>query len=488
MSVRPAGGIAAAIVTIVALPVVINQAVQPPEKPAPKKGALTIQLSEAETLGDSAARLRIKATGPAPEAPTDLLNGEGTEVVSVETVGPTAGSDGAKAETKCQRSALPVRQAVGSGANTEWCLELGNIGDGSQVSGEVAGKETVLTLTVSRRAPFFCGAPFWVSVGGLLLGFLVLAIPLWLRRKIRMGLLDKAVSDNASKGPGEKIEGLADWVKGRRLAGQSDDALLPLVDRAIATGPLIARDGRAKLRRHLNDSVLAEDHSYRVKATELLREKEELDVGDFLSGTGEWIDAYPTDAWVEGLERLEQQRTELGTLRARVDAMDAGDDRDKVEAALESAEQSFNAISGPKAVDGFDAKLEAVQASFPVRLAVEVALLGAAPMSRAPGRRWLAAARGDAIERLEQPVVAVPTESRPAPDKLFLYKCGTVVLVALVVVFALVNLKENVYEPVVDFGDFKDYFTLVSTAIAAGVSSTVVALLAPWNPREPSED
>lgn len=470
MTIRPAGGIAAAIVTIVVLPVLITQAVQPPpEKPAPKEGALTIQLSEEEVQGDDGALLRVKAAGP-PPAPTALLNSDGTEVVPLESAPGKCGED------------LPVHQALGSGASEEWCLQLSGIEDSTQVAGKAAGTGTVLTLTVNRRPPFFCGPPILVVLGGLLIGLLLLVVPLWLSKKIRQGLLDKVVSDNEAKGPGEKIEGLANWVKKRRAAGQKDNDLLPVVDQAIRALPR-AREGREELRQRLASSKLADSHHYRGEAANFLKEREALKVGDLLSSDGKFIGPYPTDPWLEGLEKLERQRIALLRLRERANGMESGEPRTKVEKALDEAELAFNAIARPGAVDGFDAKLDAVHASFPDELAVEVAALSMPSMVG-----WRAAGPERAMLVLgAEPVEAAPPASELAsPDKLLLYQLGTGALILFVIAFAILTLKQEVYEPVADFGDFADYFALASAAIGAGVSATVVGLLAPWNKSEPT--
>jgi hypothetical protein len=475
-----AGGIAVAFIAIVGVPAVISQANQPAAPPtpttaaapAPKEATLVVPLSEAEKVGDKTGQLRIMAAGTPPQASTDLLSSDGREAVPVSAL-PVSACDG-----------LPTLQALGQGATTPWCLKLDDISDGSQVAGKLAGAKTVLALTVSRRSSF-CGAPLLAVVGGLLVGFFALIIPLKVRKQIRKGLVDKKLDENETREAGEKIVGLREWVEEQRSRNQRDDDILPLVDWVMREGPGIADRGRAELHRRLLESELPGDSGYRDGANGFLAEIEEPKAKDFF-GDGKPTTTYPTDEWIGGLEKLERQRRELGSLEHEVEGMDPPSDEAKK--ALVAARRAFVSVSRPAAVDAVDEKLDALREVFPEDVST---FLEVSP----PSARSIALIRNLSLNtfaaKATMPSATIelrssvePLPLRPKLDKLWPYRLITVALVGLAVLFAILSIEHTVFEPIADFGDYQDYFALVSASITAGVSSTVVALLSPWNSSE----
>lgn len=474
-----AGGIAIAFIAIVGVPAVISQSNQPAAAPAPataapapKEATLVVPLSEAEKIGDSTGQLRIMAAGTPPQEATDLLSSDGREAVSV-SASPASDCDG-----------LPTLRALGQGATTPWCLKLDDISDGSQVAGKLAGAKTVLALTVSRRSSF-CGAPLLAVLGGLLVGILTLVIPLKVRDLIRKGLVDKKLGENDRRKAGDKIVDLRQWVKEQRRRNQNDDDILPLVDWVMKEGPEIAAEGRAELERLLSDSELPADSGYREGAAQFLKEIKELKAKDFFAD-GKPATVYVTDKWIVGLEKLERQQRELDSLAHDVEEMHPASDEAKK--ALLEARRDFRSASRPEAVDGVDEKLDALRKEVPgaVREFFEVPSYRGHSMALFHSLNFATfadekAAPSATIE-LKPPVEPLPP--RPKLDKLWPYRLATAALVGLAVLFAILSIEHTIFDPIADFGDYQDYFALVSASITAGVSSTVVALLSPWNSSE----
>jgi hypothetical protein len=429
-----------------------------------------VPLSEADKVGGSIGRLRIMAAGRPPQETTDLLSSDGREAVPV-SVSPDSACNG-----------LPTQQALGQGATTPWCLQLDDLSDGSQVAGKLAGAKTVLALTVSRRSSFW-GWPLFAALMGLLVGILALVIPLKVRDRIRKGLVDKALEENDGRETGDKIVGLRDWVEKQRSHNQSDDDILPLVDWVMEQGSKVAAAGRAELRRRL-EAELPDDNRYRKGAEDFLEEIAEPKADDFFAD-GKPASGYRTDEWIVGLEKLERQQRELQSLEQDVAEMKPPTDDAKK--ALVSAQRAIAAAARPAAVDGVDEKLDALREAVGVTATF---LEGPNYLTRSvflADMANLAATAGDAgvgSKGIEPKPMVEPLPPRPMLDRLWPYQLATAALVGLALLFAVLTIEHTVFEPIADFGDYQDYFALVSAAITAGVSSTVVALLSPWNSSE----
>jgi hypothetical protein len=489
--IRPAGGIAAGVLAVVGLPVIIAQATQQGQPPAPEAPAaktaaaqtatLNIPLSSSEKQGSGEAYLRIAAAGKPPSRPSHLLSGDGSESVRVNADDPSP----------CK--GLPLHRALGQGVNSEWCLRLRGITDAQQVSGKVTGKATDLTLTVSRRTGFFW-VPLAAVLGGLILGLALLVVPVWLRNRIRKGLLDKELDENDRST--QQIESLRDWVTGRRNAGEKDDAILPLVVWVRTRGRDIAKDARQKLQQALRVSTLPRDHPFRSAAEERA-DSTKLKVTDFLKEDGTRTARHPLLDWIEGLATLDSQRRELQRLANTIRMLPPAA-QDAPTKALEEAQHAFDAVSKPEEVSPVEAKLADVRRKIPrpapdETMAAEFRLLpttegqvlhlAVAPSTSLGGARIPPA--------VPEPEPEPPPSPRPvsytSPDHLAAYRAGTFALVVIVVALAVLTIRQTLYAPIADFGDFGDYFALISAGVTAGVGATVVALLAPWNPTEAAE-
>jgi hypothetical protein len=460
MSTRTAQIVIVAL-ALVGIPGIVG-AVTKTEAPTaePTKAALDVKLAEDE-VEDGLAFLSIRADGSPPggDERFTLVDKGGLHPVVVES----------RDVEECSKLELDTRYAT-SASGQEWCLALSDVAVGHRVSGAVRASGTTIDLAVSRREPFFWN-PLLIAGAGLLLGIPIALVPAWLRRRVRKGLLEQLLRDNERAPDGLRIDGLRTWVNQRRDANISDDALLPVVDSVIELGPPAARRWRAELRAKVTATVLPKTHPF-VKAADKQSRSTENHVDHFLKEDGSSRTPHPVREWTSGLALLETEHAALVTARREIDALDPTIPREAPEKALGEANAALAAVYEPPAVAGVVAKRRAVEIAIAeakqTRLETDFLVAGA----RTTGITDVAAEPGE---------VAGGRPLAPAPSlgRLWLVTVG---LVILVVAWALLAIEQTVYEPNATFGTPTDYLALLTAAVGSGAATTVLALLAIWDP------
>lgn len=483
-SVRASTPVAAAVAAIVVVPVLVAQVTEPEPPPAakPTEASLAVTLEDSETSGDSDALLRIMAAGPPPTEATTLVSSNGLAEADADAGNSEAGSCGG----------LPVRRAVGAGAGQEWCLTVTGIEDGEQLSGKLAGAGTTLTLSVARGEPFVV-LPLLLTLGGLIAGGIVSLLPSLLRNRVRSGLLASALAQNAAAAATEKIEDLDTWVDDRHSAGDSDDSLLPVVTRTMKDGPAKARAARATLKRAIEASPL-QGHDFLEAARSEEADRPTHRTSDFLEGSEGKI--HPASRWLPALHELERTAPKLDKLERDIKLLppeDQGEPGKKLREAR-AAYDSANEPSDPAELAG---KLEAVEESTAAQRRKGEALGGSAfgitylTVGAGPEAFDLEAFR-EGPEPTTRPIPTVSdspiTAVRNAGSELGWWAGLTVLICVLIAVWAVLVIKETLYEPKPAFGSFSDYFALLVGSIGSGAAGAVVGMLGIWNPLRPTDE
>jgi hypothetical protein len=132
-------GASAAAVVLVGLPLIITPA--KPDKPAPVKGALTIELSGDHGASDP---YRFVTTGPSP-SPTARATLRDTSGEHTATASPQK----SPCPSASRRVAFPELKG------TDWCVQLERVSAGHELAGTVTSGANELALTVHRRDGFW---------------------------------------------------------------------------------------------------------------------------------------------------------------------------------------------------------------------------------------------------------------------------------------------------------------------------------------------
>lgn len=477
---RASSSAAAVIVAIVVVPSLVGEVSAPDEAEAPKPIEASIKtMVEGDELVDSdSALLRIRAKGNPPAAGV-LASGSGLGAVDVREA------------TVADCEGLPEHRVAAADARSQWCLELEGIGAGDQVEGKLNAPGTILSLTVSRRVPFFPG-PFLVVFAGLLLGGLVGLLPGLFRERARRGLIDSTLAENDAAVPAAQVASMGEWVKARLAAGESASDLMPVVREVCRKGPANARAARAALADRLGRSTLEPDHAF-VEAATLEAEKQTHERKDFLEDDGTRR-GHPAYEWIAAIAELERQKKELIALAGAIAALPEPPQRVKPEEKLAEANAAFGSADKPGKVAAVDSRISAVQE----------AIVREQQGMEAPAEGLRMLVLGGYAERFDlgplayragpAGVGAEPPPSTPADAvdraklKLAPWKVVTAAFIVLVAAWAFLSIQQTVYAPKEAFGSWPDYFALLTSAVGSGAAGAVIALVGIWFPLLQSSD
>jgi hypothetical protein len=458
-------GASAAIVVLVALPLIIAPAKE--DKPTPVKGALTVELS-----GDQGAAhpYPIKTSGPEP-APTEsatLRNATGEHTGMATPVG-------GRCASASSRVAFPGDEV------TEWCVELEKIAPGHELTGTLTAGANELALTVHRRDGFWMG-PALVLLGGFAAGFAVALVPRWLRGLVRWIVLMRMVTDNERRtSEAEKIVGLQDWVAGRKLQGDTRESLIAAVHRVISSGPARAAAARQRLKQAIEALHALKDHEL-VKAAGPIANAAGNKITDFFSG-GEERKQHPADDWAAALGALADYRADLDDLQRAMGNIEP-DLRGPSQRELDAAEEAFKQVKAPDDLTTMAAPLDAV------RVAINHGL--AETNARIRHRR---AADGETVApTAPQPhrialetLIPLGLSAGTLTGWALIAQTATAILVGIALVYAFFTIKQAGYDAKPLFHADSDYLALFSAALASGAAATILGLVGSWRP-VPGED
>lgn len=459
-------GIPAAVFALVGLPGLVALATEEPEKPPAREAALTIDLEGGEG-DDEPYPFIVKGARPAPTKPATLRDDSGRHTGTVE---PAA---------ECRGDRLTAFASLP--AETEdWCLQLTDVAAGHELTGKVTAAaapdaaDSVLTLTVNRRDHWF-GLPLLVLVVGFAIGALVALLKPWLRNPIRSSVLGTLVKDNKAK-----IVGLEGFVRDRKAAGDSTDALIAKVNEVVTSGPKVAEAARKELSEKLDGPSLPGEHPLLAAAGKEAG-RTDHQIGDFYDPAGERV-PHPAAELSAALDELPVYEKFLEDLRAEVEDLQAGDERDKAAVAVETAQIAFDRAAKRSDGEAVAGRLKEARAAVDVAVAHELVGL---PLDR---RSDVASGGADAAPRPPLPLDAAELGGARLARVRLVALGGTILVLGVTLIFSALSIIVTNYLPKVTFDSFPDYFALFTAALGSGAAGAIILWLGYWSPEEPASE
>jgi hypothetical protein len=266
------------------------------EPTEPVEASLIVHLDAPVGIGgpDSPIFLRVGAIGPPFPGTVTLRDEAGVNVAYARAIHPGS---------RCRR--LPRHLAVrdiprGAAASRhDWCLKISGLEIGSEVSGELPGSDTALTLTLAARHNFFF-LPFLFTLMGGAAAVGAAFVTRWLRRYLRETHIDLLVHRNR-RSRSRRVEGLWTWVATMRRRRVPDEDLAQVVERVVEDGPERMQAARSLLNDHLRSSGIPTESPLYASARREAQRKDYA-IGDFVDPNGK-EKQLPADAWVESVKR-----------------------------------------------------------------------------------------------------------------------------------------------------------------------------------------
>jgi len=323
---------------------------------------------------------------------------------------------------------------------------------------------------------------------GLLVGAAASLFKSALQKPVRRTVLGNQLRDNRAAGDGERIEGLTEFARDRLAAGETIDDVIAKVAEMRQKGPGAAKQARIVLLNALGEGEAElKSHPLRPVAEKEARRTDHRS-DDFYGKDGE-RKPHPAASLAQAVVQLTQDYLPyVATLHTEIDKLDPAH---RVAAAQALAR----------------AELVAREAAKPEDVARIAGLLAAARDAVETARAQVAAAHGEEVRRGNvfredgeegddvplAPTAPLPVEAAELGGATLgstgaLAIAGTALAALLIVVFAIVTIKQSIYEPKLTFATCGDYFTLFSTALASAAVGSVILLLGYWSPIVPAEE
>jgi hypothetical protein len=333
-----------------ASPVRISSQETPTE---PVEASLVVHLDAPIGIGGpgSPIYLRVGAIGPPFPGTVTLRDEAGVNVARARAVLPGS---------KCRR--LPRHVAVGdvppdtASFRNDWCLSISGLEIGSEVSGELPGADTALTLTLAARHNFFF-LPFLVTLLGGAAAVGAAFVTRWLRRYLRETHIDLLVHRN-HRSKDRKVVGLRRWVATMRTRRMPDEELAEVVERIVEEGPNRMQGARQQLSERLRGSGIAVESPLYASAR---READRTDyaIGDFVDSKGKERQP-PADAWLESVERAVHLAGEIEEAEEKTRRLPASINRE-LRQSLEFMRQMLKKAKDDEDLDELARELEEFQ-------------------------------------------------------------------------------------------------------------------------------
>lgn len=454
----------ASLFSILVLPVLVAIGTPEEEKPAPQEAELTIHAIRPNSwgFGDFSTDLQVLAPGDGPTEGSRLPSGDG------ETI----------AEAAIDETCAGPTYDAGLKDQTRWCLSISGLQPGHTHTGEIEGGGTTLTLTIGARYSYW-GWPIALTSIGFLVAFAAALWPKTLRNMIKSSLLSREIAHTESAGADEVV-GLRDWVAGRLIAGDTSEALLPVVASVVRDGPRNARDAREKLRTALDESPIDPGHPFHRRASEVADDPT-LRAKDFLEPDEAKLKAeLPADEWRSALESLVQRHSELQELAGEIERLVPGC-KQEAAGALEQAEREFQTVFKSADFPRLEGQLNYLHNTIMPPLRAQPDCWIPLPRGAAAAPPASVGGRGRAIVPTPLGLVATWRSLIGAGFAFF----ATLVLVAA---FAYVSVAFANYLSKPEFGTAADFWELFAAAVGATLAATVLSFVAYWDVNEPAPE
>ncbi len=276
------------------------------------------------------------------------------------------------------------------------------------------------------------------------------------------------------------------FVRARLAAGEAVDALAPKVAALRKNGPAIAAENRKSLREALEKhrATLAAYPLAGVAGKEAAREDNRVE--DFLDTEGEPT-AHPATEFLQVVEELVKDLAYIGKLQAAIAQLREPENRQAPLEALARAEQVAREATEPADVRRIAVLLDAVRDSVENARAKE-------QVKAAQRRRDLGGPAGAAPEALAAaPVPPLPPEATELGGADWdasrsLAMLLSILAAAAILLFALFTIKQEVYDPKLNFSSGSDYFALFSAALASAAAGSLILLFSYWSPASAPEE
>jgi hypothetical protein len=444
------------LVFVVLAPVLVG-VVRPTASPA-QTSALTISLSQNGLFATQTPEntyVGVQVAGPPPEHPASLVNKSGTVAVNVAVI---------KDNSKCPS---PSR-SVGITTSNVWCLDIASVPLATEVTGQLTGEATTLTLTVDARHGFWW-LPFIVIVLSFLLATVLAVAPGFLDSLIQQARLWDIVRTSTS------LTGLGPWVRTRLQRGADVNDLIKVIG-GLAEAPVQAQQARDGLRaamqtlhaNHPNHPVLA------VAAAEADKSPPGQATGpqpvtDFVDNDGKPV-IHPATVLTELVNLISELYGQLDDIDQRIaqlDAFYAVNPRREANAAR-------RALDTVTTVDAAQAARHQVDVAWSVYVAV-----AANPASQPAGFAQAAAvAPGQPLTAFSRPgdlTLAQPTTS------LTVAAAWTALFAIAVAAIGVASVVSANYLGKPTFGSGADYLALSLAAFGSSAAATIATVLAYWH-------
>jgi hypothetical protein len=400
-------------------------------------------LFEASTAKDTF--ISVHAAGPPPAESAYLVNKSGTVSVRVAPVRDTS---------KCSGAA----RYTGRGDPGIWCLDVGSVPLATEVTGQLTGEKTVLSLTVDARHGFMV-LPFAVIVLALLLAIILAVVPGFLDNSIQRARLADAVRKS------HELTGLDSWVRIRLQRGADVKVLITVVGGLTKNAPQQAKNARATLRDAL-DGFPTNRPLYSIAEAEA--GKTDLPVTDFVDDDGKAV-VHPATRLTDLVRLVKELSGQLDQLDSSIATLDGP----------YAVNPRREALAARRAVETVTTVAAAEAARHDVDVAWAVYTATAAnPNSRGLGVTQAAAAAP----------VPVTTGFSPAPrlveeqPSTSLLKAGlwTVSFAVVVGAVTVASAASATYIGKQTFGSGADYLALALAAFGSSAAGAVATVLAYW--------
>ena len=455
--VRPLA-IPAAFAVIVGLPAIVGQS--QPSPPQPREAALTVAFD-----GGGTKQLAIVATGSPPVSAV-LRSDDGTETANAVTI------------PSCAHTEL---RNAGVSKGTTWCIELQGLPGHGTVSGKLdgtGGTPTTVTLTVNTRDPLKW-RPFAFLVIGLLACLLATPVTALLARLVRRNNLALLLQRNRTADAPDQITGLDDYVAARKAAGDDDATIVGQIAPVITEGPSQARAARSSLRAAIDASPLGATSAYE-RAARAEAAATDNKVTDFLKPDGTQA-THPAVDLEAGITSMDDYRNRLGTFEHEIStALVLGCQTTPMQ-KLGVARLRWERVASRAEIADLGEPFQQVRDEIDAKLSTN--------NCRKPNVSGASAGYMAIVAAVASPAAPAPTglSAGSLIGRTIALGVATLLTILLVLVFTFETVRLGAYESTATFGSFADYFTLFSTALAAGAAATVAALLAPWSLAPPGK-
>jgi hypothetical protein len=340
-----------------------------------------------------------------------------------------------------------------------WCLDIGSVPLATEVTGELCGAKTTLSLTVDARQGFLLW-PLVVIILALILAIILAVAPGFLDSLIQRAKLWNAVRN------GSTITGLDSWVWTRLQHGADVKDLITVVGGLIANAPEQAGRARQGLKNALA-GFPANRPLFAIASAEANEAR--VSVSDFFDDEGKPV-VHPATLLTDLVDLVNELSGQLDELDARIKTLKAS----YAVNARREAEAARRAVNGVTTAAAAEAARHDVDVAWSVYVGI-----AANPASRAEGFTEAAAgAPQQATAQLSEPQPLAKAAPRTSLGKAWGW---TTAFAIAVIAIGVASVASATYAGKPTFGSGADYLALALAAFGSSAAGIVATVLAYWN-------